>query len=495
MADLSETIPIGEWFPDRADLENGGCLIAQNVTTDGEDYKPFPSFAAQSNALDGKCYGGYSHISSSGTVTTFLATRTKIYKLSGSALVDLTNAGGNYVTPVDGYWFFTQFGDRVIATNYVDNIQSFVVGVDTEFTDLISSGPNVKCRNFGVINNFLVAIDLDDDVGTTPNGVRWSPINDPSGDWTPSQSTQADYQFCEDGNPGRGMAVIGGQNYGVLVFKNAIYRMEYVGPPSIFSFILVEQGRGAVNPQAVTWNGSDVFYRAESGHWMFDGTQSVPIGQRKTDKYFLDDSDATYLYNMSCCSDPINKNILIAYTSTASPNGRNDKIACYNFIDQKFTEILQPCDILFRAFSSSYTLEDIGAAYPNIELVPYSFDSSFWSGGNTLLAGVVEDQLGYFQGAPMTAYMESQESRLTNNGLTYVQSILPVFEGGTCTVRLGSRNAINGTVTYTPYLTPSDTGEADFESESRYHRAGIKLEGEWTHFQGIRYRAEPGSAI
>lgn len=230
MAILSETIPVGEWLPDRADFENQGCLVALNCIPDGEDYKPFPSFVGQSDVLASQGYGGYDHVASDGTITKFIATRTKIYTVSNGAYTDVTNTGGDYTTPQDGCWFFTQFGNRVIATNYVDKQQTFLVGTDTEFSDLIQSGPDVKCRNFGIINNFLVCVDIVDSDGVTPNRVRWSPINDPAGDWTPSQTTQSDYQNCEDGNPGAGMAVISGQNYGIIHFRRATYIMEYIGP-------------------------------------------------------------------------------------------------------------------------------------------------------------------------------------------------------------------------------------------------------------------------
>lgn len=496
MAILSETIPLGEWLPDRADLENQGCLVAKNVTTDGEDYRPFPQFVPSSTSATDKVYGGYTHVSSSGTITTFLATRTKIYTVNGSSLTDVTNTGGDYVTPVDGCWFFEQFGDRVIATNYVDKIQTFLVGTDTEFSDLITTGPDVKCRNLGIINNFLVTVDVVDQDGVIPNRVRWSPINDPSGDWTPSQSTQADFQNCEDGNPGAGMAVIGGQNYGVIVFRNAIYRMEYVGPPAIFTFTLMEQGRGAITAQAVTKSGSDVYYLADNGLWKFNGNFSMPIGQRKIDRYLAANLESSAIRNLRFAADPTLKAVLLAYTSIQATDERNDKMLCYNWADDRFTEIEASYDVIFSGNSPGWTLEEIGAAYPSLETVPYSLDSSFWAGGAPILYAVSGDVLGTINGKPMTGYLESQEVRLNSDGLAYLQSVLPVFDGGACSVRIGSRKGVNGEVVYTTYQTPSeDTGEVCFESEARYHRAGVELTGEWRYFQGIRFRAEPSGAI
>lgn len=493
---ISNILPIGEWKPDQQDFMSGGATVALNVLTNGEGYLPFPSFTEQSNALAAKCYGGYSHISANGTVTTFLATQTKIYKLNGASWTDVTNTGGDYNTPDEGFWQFTQFGDRVIATNGTDNMQSFLVGTDTEFSDLISTGTQVKCANFGVINNFLVTINVTDGDGQTKNRVRWSPINDPTGNWASSQSTQADYQNVEDGNPGEGMAVIGGQNYGLLIFKNALVRMEYVGPPAIFAFSLIESNRGAIIPTAVASNGRYTFYWGESGFWLFDGSESVPIGHKKVDKTITGQLDTTRKHQIRATVSPTDKAFLVTYPSTTSPDGSNDKTLIYSWADNRFTQLNTGSDHIFRAFTATTDLETIAASYSDIESVPYSFDSRYWAGGETQLAGVNSSfKLGYYDGTAMTAYLESQEMRLNEDGLTFLESVLPVYETGTATVRLGSRQLLNASVSYTPYQSPSAvTGEVHFDDEARYHRVGVQLTN-WEHFKGFRIRSEAGSGI
>lgn len=493
---ISDILPIGEWLPDQQDFMSGGATIALNVLTNGEGYIPFPSFVGQSDDLLSQCYGGYSHISANGTVTTFLATRTKIYKLNGTSWDDVTNTGGDYVTSEEGSWQFTQYGDRVIATNYDDKIQSFLVGTDTEFSDLITSGPDVKCANFGVINNFLVTINVNDSDGQTKNRVRWSPINDPAGDWTASQSTQADFQNVEDGNPGEGMAVIGGQNYGVLVFKNALCRMEYVGPPTFFQITLMENTRGAIHPNVVASNGDLTFFYGEAGFWLNGGVSSGPIGHKKVNKDFSEDIDRNRLHQMRATTSPIDNTFLLTYTSVNSPDGRNDKTLAYSWVDNRFTQIDAGYDFMFRAFTATASLEEIASSYPDLESVPYSFDSRFWAGGETQLAGVFEDALGYFDGTPMTATLEGQEARYYPEGLTYLDSVLPVYQGGSVQVRVGTRSLLKEAVTYEPYQSPSVfTGEVDYGFEARYIRPSIQLSGEWEHFKGFRIRSEAGSDI
>ncbi len=491
----SDIIPVGEWLPDQPD-HGRGATIVRNVLPNGDGYIPFPDFAAQSDALASSVLAAYSHIGSGGTVTTFAATATKIYKLAGTSWEDVTNTGGDYTTGDEQGWQFTQFGDRVIATNYADKIQSFLVGTDTDFSDLISSGPDVKCVNFGVINNFLVTINVNDADGQTKNRVRWSPINDPAGNWTSSQSTQADYQNVEDGNPADGLAVIGGQNYGLLIFRNAIHRMEYVGPPTIFRINLVEENRGAYNEHCVAADGRYVFTLNDNGFWLFDTVESRPIGNGKVDTTFSKDLDTARKHQIRVTPSPSQKAFIVSYPSVNSPDGANDKSIIYSYAYDRWSELDEGAQVVFRAFTSSVDLDTLASTYGDLETVPYVFDSRFWQGGDTVLGAFIGDQLGYYQGSPKTGYVATQEIRFNPTGRAFVDAVLPVYEGGDAMVRLGYRNLQNDTVSYTPYKDTSDvTGEVNFENESRYHRMEVKVSGDWEHFRGVRISAEAASGI
>ena len=43
---ISDLIRIGEWLPDQPDTNNPGSNNVENVTVQGEDYKPFKAFGA-----------------------------------------------------------------------------------------------------------------------------------------------------------------------------------------------------------------------------------------------------------------------------------------------------------------------------------------------------------------------------------------------------------------------------------------------------------------
>lgn len=493
---LTDIFPFGEWLPDQPELNAGGSIVATNVVTDGKNYKPVGALAAQTPALGGSCLGAYSFLNASGNATTFAAYDTKIKKLASGSWEDVTNTGGDYSTGSEDSWNLTQFGTLVLATNKTDKIQKFDVGTDTDFSDLIASGPDVKCSNFGVVNNFLVCVDVTDSDGDTPNRVRWSPFNDPSGNWTSSQSTQADYEDIETGAPGAGMAVIGSQNFGIIVFRNAIFRMEYVGPPTIFTFHPIEVNRGALMGQSVASDGQRVIYLAEDGFYMFDGEKSIPIGHKKVDNWFFDNFDSQNRHLARAAIDPRGKRYWLTFPSV-NGGGVNDKILTYSWADNRFTLIDQGAQQLFRFLSDGFTLEELGAEHSDIESVPFSFDSRFWKGGETSLGAFdTAQKLSLFDGDTLTASLESQEVRPNRNGRSYLRSILPVVEGGTATARVGYRDLLTESESYTSYRGLSSiTGQADFELSARYLRAGIQLSGSWDDFQGVRLDAEGAGVI
>ena len=76
---VSDLLPFGQWVPDSSELNAGGAIVATNVVTDGEKYKPVQALAAQSDALPANCLGAYSFLGAAGNATTFAGTATKLF--------------------------------------------------------------------------------------------------------------------------------------------------------------------------------------------------------------------------------------------------------------------------------------------------------------------------------------------------------------------------------------------------------------------------------
>lgn len=481
---LSPIIPFGEWTPDTLDYATAGCTVASNCLTQAEYYKPFPEFGYISDSLPERAIGQFSCRDTSDNVHIFAGTATGLYKLSGTTWTDVTRVSGVYTTASDGWWSFAIFGDRVIATNLADDVQSFILGSSTEFAALSGSPP--KARGVTVVNNFVLLFGLDGNI----QRVQWSALDDPT-DWTPSAATQSDFNDIL-GDGGAVQGVVGSQNVAIVVMEKQIWRMDYVGPDTIFNFTLVEDKRGTPSPRSVCGDGINVYYLAENGFQLFDGTHSIPIGHNKVDKYFFARVDKNYIANgVIGTADSANKAVMFAYPMTGeTEDGSVTDMLAYNYQDRRWTEIDAVSWIIGESLTASLTMEDLGTLYGTMEAVPFNLDSPVWRGGEFVLAGIDSSgRYGYFDGDTMTATIATSENQLNTGGLAEVQSVIPVTDSDATTVRIGSRMLQSGEVIYSASQMPhASTGECNFRVGARYHRAEVTLAGTWTLAQGVQFR-------
>lgn len=498
MPDLSPPIKFGEWLPDQGAFNNPGSLIARNVTTQGEIYKPFATLAENTEALPGKCKGGFTYRDASGNVTIFAGTDTGLYKLDGLSWVEVTRLDGAgpavdpYTTSEDGFWDFLNFGTLVIATNYNDDIQVFDMASSTEFEELSPTAP--RCRRFFILSNFLVCVDVVDGDGATGYRVRWSPLGDPRGDWTSDPTgTQADFQdiYGGDFSNSFGAAL---QDVGVIVQGNALRRMDYVGGDTVFNITPIEGGRGSILPRACISNGDSIYYISQDGFYEYSTAGgNIPIGHGKVDKYFYQNFDEVFDYNANVTVDPIKKLILWSVPYHDADDGLPNKIVAFNWVDRRFTEIDQETEFLFNFLSIGFTIDNMDTLYPNLDTIPFSLDSRIWTGGKTILGGFSKNhKLAAFTGDPQDAKIGTPEVRLNDSSRTTLHNLLAYVEGGSHSARIGSRNLLNQAVLWTPYVNQNSmTGEIDVMKDATYHRAEFVLTGEWSAAHSIAVRAVP----
>lgn len=475
-----------EWRPDLGEFSNG-ATVADGCISYGGIYKPLDSLQSASDALPAECRGVYSMRALDGTTHTFAGTATGLYKLNGTSWDDVTRTSGAYTGGADGNWIFCNYGDLVIATNYANDIQVYDVSIDTEFSRLSATAP--RARYVFVINNFLVALDTVDDDGVKSTRVRWSPIGNPKGDWTPDIDTQAGFNDLRGGGFAN-IAGTGSQDYGNIIQDNAIWRMEYVGGDTIFTFDLQEAERGTKIARSVVSNGLITYFIDEDGIYAYNGTNSISIGRNKVDRWFLENFNSTYDYNLTAAIDPINKLLVISFPSVDAGGEEADTLLIYNETDQRWTRTDQSVQAVFGHLTTGFTLETLAASYPNLDTVPYSLDSRFWQGGRFLFGGITTDnKLGTFNGQPYTAVLGTAETRLNEQGVAMVSSIVPYVEDGTVSVRVGYRNDLNSNVSYTSSLSANSvTGEVDVYQEGRYLRGEFSITGTWYSAKGFAYR-------
>jgi hypothetical protein len=489
---LSPEIPFGEWLPDIGDYK-GGLSDAKNCVGFESYYGSIKSLVESSDALPDKSLGAFSMRASDGTVHSFAGTAEKLYKLNGTSWTDVTWSTSDYTTGADGYWLFTNFGDLVIATNYNDDIQVFDVLNDTEFDQLSATAP--RARYIFVLNNFLVCLDTFDGDGALGNRVRWSPLGQPAGDWTPDIDTQAGFNDLFGGGY-KNAAGVGTDSYGTIIQDSAIWRMQYVGGDQIFTFDLQVQDRGTIYPRTVSTNGIVTYYLDIDGFCAFDGTSVFNIGENKVNRWFFERLNSSYGYNMSAAIDPINKLYAVSFPTVQSGSPDSTLIMLYNYKSGKFTYIEQSSSVIFGFLTSGYTLETLSAAYPNIETVPYSLDSTFWQGGDFNFGAIsANGKLSSFNGDVYEAVIATPETRINQNGKAVITALQPIVEQGTVTARLGYREKLTDTVSYTAERGQNTiTGEIEIMQSARYIRAEFTLT-DWDLAKGYAYRSKAGGVV
>jgi len=457
-------IALGEWLPDQAALNNVGATTALNVFPIDRGYRSINGLTPFTDALDNRARGGYSASSSIGQTHSFAADAGKLYKLGVSGFSDISKTGG-YSTGQEEVWNFAQFGDYIVAANYNDSLQSYQMGVSSNFADLGGNPPS-DIRYLAAIDpGFLVAAD--------EQTIHWSGLEDIT-TWQASATTQAGSQTLPDG--GRIMGIVGGE-YGVIIQQNAIRVMRYVGTPLIFEFVKIENIRGTVIPGSVVALGKRVFYKAEDGFYMFDGNQSYPIGDNKIDKDFLEKYDSTYWYRVSAAVDPINKLVIWSYPSQNAIDGQPDKLLIYNYTLNKWSEAEVDVQFIYRGMHIGYTLEDLDGISTDIDSITESLDSNTWKGGSFLFSAFnTDNKLCSFSGNDLVAQVETGEFELTPGFRTSLQAVRPLIDcAGSISVEVGGRNLQSEEHAYKAPANVRSTGVAKTRSNKRYHRVKLTI--------------------
>ncbi len=213
-------VAFSEWLPDLPPMDNQGVTVALNVLPFGDSYKSSPSAVVYSTALAARCQGATSGRDTAGNTYNFAGDASKLYQMSSASWADVSKGGG-YTTGSQERWNFTQWGSQILATNYGDAIQEFTMGTSTLFANLSATAP--KARYISVVRNNVVAANTDDTTdGPVPYRVRWSAIGDATA-WTPSVSTQSDFQDL-DGEGGWCQQIVGGE-IGTVFQERSIWRM------------------------------------------------------------------------------------------------------------------------------------------------------------------------------------------------------------------------------------------------------------------------------
>ncbi len=488
-------LPVGPWLPDQPSLNNDGSTNVRNVIArSSKSYGPSGGPAIYSSALNKRCQGANAFLDASGNVQMIAGDVNDLYNLvPGSTNWNvISKSAGAYAVPTDNFWNYAYFNGIVIATDFVDPMQAFTLGVSSAFADLSSAAP--KARYCAVVKGFLAVGNTYDSVnGNQAQRVWWSAAGDPTNWPTPGTASAAEYQssYTDLFGPGGWVqGIVGNLGYadGAVFQEHAVWRMNYAGPPDVFEFLPAENIRGTPAPGSIVQAGNLVYYLGEDGFYAFDGMLSRPIGADRFDKYFFSDLDQFNINRVIGTVDPINRNILWAYPGAGNVNGTPNHILCYNWIYDRATILDLSTECIARILSIGYTLDGLDNTGFNLDTLPASLDSRVWTGGSLLL-GLFDTnhKLNFMTGSNLAPTVTTAEKEVAPGMRLRVSNARPLVDGGIPSVSIGHRERLQDSVAYTSPSALNSMGTCPTRTSGRYLRAQITLPAgsSFTHIQGV----------
>ena len=396
------------------------------------------------------------------TADTFTITTTSA-TTSGNVRISASETGFN--TPANERIRFTRFGNRTIAANFGDRLQSFVADTSTSFRNLADDAPIAKFVT--VVRDFVVCAHLDSAGGNLPYRVQWSGINDET-TWTTSQTTQADYQDIPDGGHITG---IRGGEFGLILMEKAIHRMSYVGTPFIFQFDNISREKGCIASGSVSQYQGLTFFLSDDGFYLCDGQQVVPIGAEKIDRFFFNDADPDFT-TMSSAVDPVRKLVLWNYKSKFAER----KLLVYSFTTKKWSVMMAASDYISDATTASVTVEQLDDINASLDALSVSLDSNLYAGGKYFLGGTSGTKVVTFSGANKSATIETGD--ISTGGRSLINLARPQIDNGSATVALASRTLLNEVVTFGTATAADSDNRVSLRGSGNYHRIQVNPTGD-----------------
>ena len=500
------TLPFAEWAPDQFPIGSPGAATITNVVPrTATTYGPMPTASQYSGALSARCIGSHTIRDTAKNAFVFAGDASKLYLLRAGS-TNFTDVSGAVYTGApwpDTQWAFTSFGLRVIAFNFNDPTQTFLVGTDAVFSNLSSSAPRAR---FGeAVGDFIMlANTFDGTHGTQPQRVWWSAVGDPTSWPTPGTTAaiqvQSDYQDLQQTDLGQisGLAAGPLPAASCTIFcERGVYTALYVGSPAIFTFKVVDGAPGCICPRSIIKGHINsggaiipaIFYRAREGFYAFNGTTSTPIGARRVDVFFNTDRDFQLQKTVLGVANLRSKMVFWAY-STAASTGLYDRLLGYNWDVDRWCYIdLTSAKIEWITISSTigYTLEELDA-FGTIDTLPYPLDSEAWVGGEPRIAVFNSShRLAYVTAANMAATVETPEIEPIPGKRVFIRNVRPLVDvtGGSAAVGVRDRQA--DAITLKTAILMNARGECPQRQTGRYAKIRFTqpAASDFTHLSGV----------
>lgn len=469
----------GPLAPDKAKSGNPDILtVASGVFPLEDGYRAAPQFTAIYGNMGSTPKGGATFTSTQGLSYIIAGNATSLYKANAGAWQVI---GTGYSLLDENRWRFAQFGGLAIATNGTDVMQK--INLATGAVSALGGTPP-KFETLAVVKDFLV--------GGVRNGnvmhMGWSGIND--AEWWTTGQRQSDRQVLPTG--GRINGILSGE-YGVILQRDRICRMDYVGGNYIFEINEVSSNIGCVSVHSVAQWGTLGFFLSDEGFMMWDGQQPIPIGRELVDREFGKQYGVDAWAQMSTAIDPINGHVLWSMA---------DKIWGYSWIFKRWFTLPIASSIVFAGVTKALTIDEqdpaVGAPDDNIDTAGLlSLDDPKFKGGAPLLYVFDNlNRLGAFTGTPQAATLTGTDIELLKGQRANLRRARPETDatsGMTLTFLARQRLGDVGTTKTASGITTS--GDMPCRVSGRFIRPTLAIAAgtTWEYVKGIDFAGEAGS--
>lgn len=416
-------IPYGPWVPSAPDYRKGGCVVADNVIPRPMGgYGPLRGKSSTEDSVDGAVIGsqafwgidGTSHIAAGTANSLIIRTPTNVTQ---------RYVGINQV-PDGEAWDFAQFNDMIFATSSTNKLK-YLEDIDTDTTWNVVPNVPPKSKYCARVGNFLMLGGLTDQ----PNRIQWSAFNNPLGEWTTSRINQSGFADMPR-EFGPVQRVVGGR-FAIVFQERGINTLQYVGPPGVFRRETLEEGTGCAAPFSVVTVGFRTFFLAQDGFKATNGSEVVNIGAGRVNQWFFENASVPRLKRTQGAIDWENQCVMWAWCSAG--NETPNRLLVYSWAEDRWTSGTINADWIVGCQLDYTTLEQIGAAYPDLDVdVPVDLDDDFWQGeGRGLAIWEEADQrstLYMMQGTTLAAEFQTAEMEPAPGRRVFVSEVWPLIE-------------------------------------------------------------------
>jgi hypothetical protein len=459
---ITAITPLGETL-----ASNERSQVTTGATSSNTLTWPAVSGATGYRVYRGTAAGVQTHYYALGNVLTYVDTNAAATAGTPPVAAPLFNLG------TTNRWRFVQFGELAIATNGADALVK--INLETDALNILGGSPP-EFEAMAVVSNFVVGTRVDGQV----NKLAWSGEN--NAEWWTFAQRKSDYQELPDG--GEITGIIGGE-VGLILQRNAVRRMAYVGGNVLFRFDKISANVGCASVHSVAQHGELAFWHSFTGFKMWDGAQIKSIGFEKVDNAFASGYGAINYETMSTAVDGQKHTVCWS-------TGRMCWI--YNWALDRWSIIDFDAQIITQRETEAPHLEEqdpiIGAPDDDVDGVGLDpFDSGRFIGGDpAFYVFNTSAQLGTFSGENMEASITGRAVEMVPGRDVYIRRVRPMTDAiSGLTIRLDTRQRLGDGPRRTDCTTLQASGEMPTRARGRFAVAKLSIAADeaWTYIQGV----------